>query len=319
MGNMVRLELEKTNVFEVLDKYDVEDQVEKQGIDVSDCYGKSCLIAAGKSLGADKMLSGSVDRFGEKIIIILRLVDVQNESIEKTSVVEYINEQPEIQKMVMISIADLLNLEVNEILKEQLVNVERPVVSSKTKVKLNGPRMGVTFTGGNTGERLMANKSEGGYNMYPVTSMFGYQYEVQYLSAGDFQALLEMLATVNGLESGSFVPSVTLMNGFRFNKNGWEFGFGPTFRAVKTAEGYYDEGNQWVLKRDMPEGADYSTKEAIDYRGDLKLNTSLLIAAGKTFRSGYLNIPVNVYFSPRKEGSIVGVSFGFNVAKKPKM
>jgi len=41
----------------------------------------------------------------------------------------------------------------------------------------------------------------------------------------------------------------------------------------------------------------------------------MVIAIGKTFTSGYLNIPVNAYFSPRKEGNVFGLTFGFNVSK----
>ena len=46
---------------------------------------------------------------------------------------------------------------------------------------------------------------------------------------------------------------------------------------------------------------------------------SLIVAIGKTFKSGYLNIPVNLYYSPKKGGSIIGLTFGFNIAKKPKI
>ena len=69
--------------------------------------------------------------------------------------------------------------------------------------------------------------------MFPVTSMFGYQFEKQYLSSGDFQALVEVIVAVNGLESGSLIPSIAFINGFRFNNGGYEFGLGPVVRLVK--------------------------------------------------------------------------------------
>ena len=43
---------------------------------------------------------------------------------------------------------------------------------------------------------------------------------------------------------------------------------------------------------------------------------NLIFAAGRTFRSGYLNVPVNVFVSPRKDGTVVGLSFGFNIQKR---
>ena len=36
----------------------------------------------------------------------------------------------------------------------------------------------------------------------------------------------------------------------------------------------------------------------------------------KAFHSGYLNIPVNLFYSSGKEGGYIGLSVGFNIAKK---
>ena len=66
----------------------------------------------------------------------------------------------------------------------------------------------------------------------------------------------------------------------------------------------------------VPSGSNYKLEEALDNRGDAKLTTGLIIAVGKTFKSGYLNVPVNLYVSPNKEGTVVGISFGFNIAKR---
>ncbi|MCF8374664.1 MAG: hypothetical protein K9H64_23800 [Bacteroidales bacterium] len=319
MGSLVRLELEKTDTYEVLDKYDVADIMKQNGIDPAKCFGKTQLVKVGKLLKADKMLSGSAEKFGEKIIIILRMIDVKTEKIEKTNVMEYLDQQSEIQVMVEISIKNLLEIPNDEILVDLLVNYDRPITSPKTTVRLNGPRMGATYTTGKTAKRMEADKNEGGFGMYPISSMFGYQFELQYLSSGDFQALVELIPALNGLESGYVVPSITFMNGFRFNKYGLEFGLGPVIRVVQTAEGYYDETDKWHLAEDLPEGSNYTLEHAMDNRGEYGVSTGLIIAVGKTFRSGYLNMPVNLYFSPRKEGNIVGVTVGFNIAQKPKL
>ena len=319
MGNLVRLELEKTNTYEVLDKYDATDIMKENQIDVNNCFGKRKLIEVGKLLEADKILSGSAELFGEKIIVILRLIDVKKEKIEKTNVMEYLDQQSEIQVMVEISVKNLLGIPNDEVMVDLLVNYDRPITSPKTTVKLNGPRMGATWITGKMGKRLEADKNQGGFGMYPITSMFGYQYEIQYLSSGDFQALIELIPALNGLESGYISPSLTFMNGFRFNKQGLEFGLGPVLRFNKTTEGYYDENDNWHLKREMPEGANYELEHALDNRGDFAVSTGLIIAVGKTFRSGYLNVPINLYYSPRKDGNIVGLTIGFNIAQKPKL
>ena len=51
-------------------------------------------------------------------------------------------------------------------------------------------------------------------------------------------------------------------------------------------------------------------------RGNLKLSAGWVWALGKTFHSGYLNIPANLFFSHNNDGWYTGVSVGFNIAKK---
>lgn len=336
MGYMTRLELEKTGVYSVMDRYEVADVVAKNKIDVNNCFAKTCLVEVGKTLGVDKMLSGSAERFAEKIVITLRLIDVQSGTIEKSNATEYLNLQPEVQKMVEISVKKLLGIQPDQNKVNLLIDYDIPIQSPKTTLRLNGPRMGASYTMGDAAKRLMAPENVGGYNMYPMNFQFGWQLEQQYLSAGNFQALVEEIILIGGLESGRFIPSFTFLNGFRMGKQGWEFGFGPTFRFVKKADGFFDtEGlignkDEWHLEREWntvshPELADtsgmiiknpYTIQNQLDSRGIVELSTGLLIAVGRTFKSGYLNIPVNVYVSPRKEGTIVGFSFGFNIQKK---
>lgn len=336
LSYLVRLELEKTGVYSVMDKYDVADFVKKSGIDLANCYGKICVVNAGELLGADKMITGSAERFGEKIVITLRLIDVKSKTVEKADATEYLNIQPEIQKMVEISVKKLIGIVPDQNMVNLLIDYDVPIQSPKTTLRLNGPRMGASYTMNDAGKRLQAGREQGGYNMYPVTSQIGWQQEYQYLSAGNFQALVEGVAMIGGLESGQFIPSFTFLNGFRASESGWEFAFGPTFRFVQKANGYFDLDGNWNLKsawkpdstnnfRENPgyfdngEYRPYKIESQLDNRGSVQLSTGLLIAVGKTFKSGYLNIPMNVYVSPRKEGTIVGASFGFNVSKKPRV
>lgn len=318
MGNLVRLELEKANQFEVFDKYDVSNLLKENGIKPDSCFGKTKLVKAGKLLGVQKILTGNVEKFGDKIIFVLRMIDVKSEKIESTNVMEYIYLEEEIQTMAKISVNNITGIQNDELLVDLLIDYDNLVSSPKTTVKLNGPRMGISYNTGEIAKRLSDTEENGGYDMYPVSSVFGYQFEFQYLSSGDFQALIEIIGAFNGLETGNFIPSISVMNGFRFNKNGWEFALGPIFRVTQMAHGYYDENDKWHLAYEMPENSPYILTKAIDHRGDMTLSTSLIIGFGKTFHSGYLNVPLNVYFIPKKEGSTVGLTFGFNIAKKQK-
>ncbi len=335
MGYLVRLELEKTEVYSVMDKYEVSEVVKANKIDLNNCYSKSCLVSAGSLLKVNKMISGSIERFEEKVIVSLRIIDVASGVIEKNETTEYLN-LPEIQKMIRVSVKKIVGQEPDPMMVKLLVDYDVPVESPKNTLRLNGPRMGFSSTLGKAGEILSnPDKSKGGFDMFPVNFQFGWQQEVQYINSGNFQALIENIFLIGGLESGKFVPSYTPLLGFRFGKGAWEFGFGPTFRLVQKANGFYDTKDhmgggkgEWYLENQWNSGDSivgkpvqnpYNIESRLDSRGSTELSTGLVIAVGKTFRSGYLNIPVNIYFAPRKDGSTIGAMVGFNIQKKKKV
>jgi hypothetical protein len=89
------------------------------------------------------------------------------------------------------------------------------------------------------------------------------------------------------------------------------------------AKGYYDANNDWHLRNDwgMQDPAPITENpndivSRMDSRGDIQFTSRWIWGFGRTFQSGYLNIPVNVYFSPQKAGWYVGASVGFNVGKR---
>jgi hypothetical protein len=322
MGNMVRIELEKLDTFEVMDRYDVSYVVEKKKLNIANCYGKICLVEVGSAISSEKMFTGSVELIGETIVVTFRLIDVKTATIEKTQVNEYLNLPKEVQQMVRVSIAEMFGKKVDEPLKTYLSkrnNFESSTNNPhRSSVNLSGPRSGFAYFTGESGRLLQAPKSEGGYGSYPVMFQFGYQFEVQYLNEGNYQALFEFLPTVSGFNQNVFIPSLTVMNGFRNNKHGWEIAFGPTFGLVNKASGYYDNEKIWHLEDEWSDSTSvnpFRIETRLDSRGDYQLQAGFIVAMGKTFKSGKLNIPVNIYFVPSKEGFRFGASFGFNAKR----
>ena len=102
---------------------------------------------------------------------------------------------------------------------------------------------------------------------------------------------------LSGLESNRLIPTLTILNGLRSNKNGWEVAFGPTIDLSRVLDG------------------------KLDSRGDLQFSTSLVFSVGKTVKSGEMNFPVNLYFIPARDNSSYrfGVSMGWNAAKKKRL
>jgi hypothetical protein len=321
LSGLLRIELEKTKSYKVMDKYDVQNILSQRKMDFRTCLSRTCLAEAGKALEADKVFSGSVERYDEKLVITLRIVDVKTASDEKTQVSEFLNLQPALQEMIGITLNSLLGIPNEEEKVRRLsrrFDYESAVNNpGAERLKLNGPRMGLTFVTGEDGQRITEGKASGGFDAFPVMSQFGYQFETQYLNHGNFQALVEIIPTVTGIDQGFFIPNLTMLNGFRNNRNGFEFAFGPSISFARILSGYYENG-VWHPASDWqePYPNPYPSEDRLDSRGDPKLRSGFVFAIGKTFKSGDLNIPVNVYIVPGKTGMRMGASFGFNLTQK---
>jgi hypothetical protein len=319
IANIVRSEIEKLDTFEVMDKYDISYYIYKNNIDLKNCYGKACLTGVGKQIRSDLILTGSVENYSKYLLVTLRLIDVNNDKIIRVVAREFINNQYELKNMLTISVLEMFNRKADEAIVKKLTirnDFENELnYPHRNRLKLDGPRMGFALLTDNAANVLTAGKAEGGYEaQYPAVFQFGYQFEKQYLNEGKFQALFEFIPMISGMDHSMFLPSFTILNGIRNNVSGWEFAFGPTIGIGTYAEGYYNSQNKWTLAGDSTNFNLPDTKviERIDSRGDMKLNSAFVVAFGKSFRSGKMNFPVNVFVVTSKEGWRYGLSFGFN-------
>lgn len=318
LSNIVLLEMDKLALFEVLDRYDMKYLMKRDSIDIWECYSRICLTDLGKKLQVDKMLTGSIQLLGENILVNFKMIDVKTGSIEKSQTNEFLNIETQLRRMIEITLRDMFGVTVDEDVRKVLTvkNEFENALNNPYQLRLrsDGPRMGATLFTGETAQILNMGSNKGGFEAEPLMFQFGYQFEKQYLNEGNFQALFEFIPMVTGLDQGLFIPSITIMNGIRNNKSGWEFAFGPSFSVVKKSRGFYDnETNAWTVLQDSvqaPVGADVISR--LDSRGDPVIQAGFIFAFGKTFKSGRLNIPVNAYIIPNNKGLRAGVSFGFN-------
>lgn len=95
-------------------------------------------------------------------------------------------------------------------------------------MKLSGPRVGLTYIGGDLGQMMMDN------DINPYISQFGWQFETRYFTTRTgFQGLVETVILLGGFETEEPVLSGSLLVGFR-TKDGFEIGAGPN---ISTASG----------------------------------------------------------------------------------
>lgn len=295
--SIVRIEIEKLQKFEVADRYEIENYYKTHNIGNEDCASKTCVLAAGKELKLDYVVSGTVEKIGRMLAISLREYNVKTGVQEASVVKEYIYQPIEMQSLIRFSVESLFGMPVKQELEnlylfqkheEDLVN--KPDVR---KLNLSGPRFGLSMMTGNNALAMEKSKQDGGFNMYPMMTQFGYHSEVRYLNSGKVMALVEFLGLVGGMEQQKFIPSVSVINGFRWKQSKWEIGFGPTFNIQRR-----------------------NANGLLDSRVSPSLTSSWVFAIGKTFTSGNLNIPVNLYTIPNKQGWTVGVSMGWSIEKQ---
>ena len=318
LTEMAMRKMERIGTYEILDQYDMNFLAKRDGINLTGCFSKICLTEMGTKLHVDKILTGSIRTVGDNITVNFRILDVKNGTVERTHTNDFLKINAEYRNMIEITLDELMGNPVDEEIKKKLTlkndfdnTVNNPY---QLRLRTDGPRMGFTMFTGETAAILGSNRNNGGFEAQPMMFQFGYQFEKQYLNEGNFQALFEFIPMMTGLDQGLFIPSITVMNGLRNNKNGWEFAFGPTFSVITKSQGYYTaDTHKWTLLNDSlqtPENADVITR--LDSRGDAAIQAGFIFAFGKTFKSGKLNIPVNAFLIPNNKGLRFGVSFGFN-------
>ena len=338
-AKILQLELSKLNQYSVFDAFDMEEVYQRDSSYRKNCLSKSCLVAFGKQLDADYMITGSYDLLANKIVITLKMIDVKNNSMYKSGLREFTNQEKELQRMTEVVLKEMLGIPVNNELVDQLKFDNDIITKSNVgKVSNSGPRVGVGFMTGDFYEFATRSKAQGGMDIVPAISMIGYQLEAQYVGTDNFSALAEFILNVNGLEQGKFLPTLSILNGFRFGKAGWEFAFGPGFTLTRTSNGFFDtqgaygakdqyfsvsgwdsDWNNYISSNNLASddymNLGYTVEETLDERADVKGAFMFVMAFGRTFKAGALNIPVNVFYSSRGKGGIAGVNVGFNVTK----
>src|ERR1043166_5876974 len=181
--------------------------------------------------------------------------------------------------------------------------------------------MGATLLVGGDAEILQARKVDGGFDLNPLMFQLGYQFEKQYLNSGTWQGLIEFIPMITGIDQNEFLPSFTLLNGLRNNINGWELGLGGTIAFQRMIEGFdapdgkFHPLDDWRLFPVLS-SEPANTYARFDSRGSIELMTAVVIGAGKSFRSGRLNIPFNLWIMPQKNAIRSGLSVGFNSKKE---
>ncbi len=160
---------------------------------------------------------------------------------------------------------------------------EPPIIRDTTTpivepLKLAGPRLGAmyVFDGDFSNVYEFTNYFSEDNPVPSFLNTIGWQFEKEYFSTPNgLSGLVEFIPMLTGYNHGLFIPSMNFLFGLR-NAEGLEFGMGVNASL---------------------------------------LGTSVLYAAGYSFKFDYLNVPINLAFSQGRSAERFIVTFGFNLRK----
>ena len=149
-----------------------------------------------------------------------------------------------------------------------------PIFESNAQaLKNSGPRFGITYVGPGlladiiNDERELGDETNVDYSQkQAILSQIGWQWETILKEGQEFSGIIEWIGFVGGLEKGTIVPSFSGLMGIRKN-TGFEIAMGPTISLT---------------------------------------GIGLVFAAGHTFKSGDLNVPINIAVVPSRDNHFLG-------------
>jgi hypothetical protein len=319
LRSVIYKNLVNSKKYVVNDRYDV---AEKLGADkMKACLGKECLVRVGKQLEADYAMSASYEGLGDRILISMKIVDVNTGEIVQNEIEQFENQQREINRMTDIMINRLLKVSSDAVANKSLLFKEGPTATTGLgKMNNNGPRIGVGVATGENAEYFTRSERDGGLGTSPVLFNIGYQLEAQYAGTENFSGLFEFIGNIAGVEQGAPIPSLAVLHGVRFGKGAWEIALGPSFSMKKLLEGTTDYDGTFRTYSDLANSGVTTADQFVyinrpDTRGATYFSTNFVVGVGKTFRPGALNVPVNAYASMNKYGTSFGLSVGINVTR----
>ncbi len=107
LTDRLRSMLVRTQAFNVVDRGRMSEILDEQGFQMTGCTSTECAVEAGKILGVEQMVSGTIGRIGKMYTIDIILIDIETSKIIKSLTRDYTGE---IEGLVaeMKSIADEL-------------------------------------------------------------------------------------------------------------------------------------------------------------------------------------------------------------------
>lgn len=111
LSNIVTNELIRSGKYIVVDRRNVAQLIEEMEIQLSGLTTQESVVEVGKMLNAKKMVSGTIGKLGQKLIITLQLTDVETGRIENSTNKSYIGPTESLDNPVATITRQLIGIE----------------------------------------------------------------------------------------------------------------------------------------------------------------------------------------------------------------
>src|SRR5680860_654711 len=113
IAKLLQIELIKLDLYKVYDEFDIQEGIDSDERFTENCYGKNCLIDLEKAVDVDYIVSASLLRFGGKIVISIKIIEISSGNIVKNDVKEFIEDETKIQRMLQVLIRQMHDIEMH--------------------------------------------------------------------------------------------------------------------------------------------------------------------------------------------------------------
>ena len=141
LSEKLRQEVVASNFFEVVDRGNMDSILKEQEFSLSGCTSNECVVEIGQLLGVEKIMAGTVGKFGNLFTISLSLTNIETGKLEKNAGYEV---SGNIENMLTFGIKNAFYklMEYNTNSNEKIIVSDLPIIQNLSKKK---DKKGIAF------------------------------------------------------------------------------------------------------------------------------------------------------------------------------
>jgi len=113
LSDKLRVELYKTEKFNIIERGQMDEILEEQGFQQTGCFSDECIVEVGRLIGVEQIIAGSIGKVGDIYFISIRLISVS-------------------QGTIINNVEEMVEGSINEVLKTGMTNITLKLIAEKS-------------------------------------------------------------------------------------------------------------------------------------------------------------------------------------------